>query len=158
MPSGSKRSGVRSSIPIWWPITGTPITKEPTMYPSAGAFATSIAPGNGPPPPPGLLTTAADVPYAAWKSSAIIRVSTSSKSPGGHGTTKVTGFSGYSAIAVPANADIAIAAAPQSSFVAVIVVSLFTISVYYMNQWFFFRLTEPASFCQQKTGPTEKDT
>ena len=76
------------------------------MYPSAGAFATSIAPGKGPPPPPGLLTTAADVPYAAWKSSAIIRVSTSSKSPGGHGTTKVTGFSGYSAKAGAAIAAI----------------------------------------------------
>ena len=65
--SGKSRSaqrgrGCRSGMPIVGPTTGTPITKDPIVYPSAGAFATDTAPGNGPPPPPGLFTTAAGTP------------------------------------------------------------------------------------------------
>ena len=79
------------------PTIGTPITKDPTMEPSAGPLRTSKAPGNGPSPPPGLFTTEAETPVISSILAAIIRVRISSKSPGGHGTTNCTGVVGYSA-------------------------------------------------------------
>lgn len=65
MPSGSNGFGVRSGMPINGPLIGTSVTKDPMVSPSTGAFATSTAPGNGPPPPPGLFTTAAGTPYVS---------------------------------------------------------------------------------------------
>jgi len=108
---GSNGIGSSSGIPILSPITGTAMMNEPIVYPSAGCPAASTAPGNGPPPPPGLFTTAAATPYSFWKSSAIIRVRTSSRSPGGQGTMKLTGFSGYSASAGVTNPAVAAKAA-----------------------------------------------
>ncbi len=131
MPIDSKVFSVRPSMPMYGPTTGTPMTNEPTIEPSDGPLATSIAPGNGPPPPPGLLTTAAGTPYSAWNSSAISRVSTSSRSPGGNGTTKVTGLSGYSAWAPNAIRDSPASRASANFFMSppVVVVLAFGVMI-----------------------------